>query len=349
MSTFGLSGCGTLSYLWQAGKGQLSLLNHARPVDDVLKDPRTSPRIKRLLTEIAAVKAFGESQGLKPTQNYREFVQLDRPAVVWVVSASEALHFRAKEWGFPVVGRFNYLGWFDRGDALHYADGLRKEGWDVDVRGATAYSTLGWFRDPVLSTMIPEGDEAMGELVNTIIHESVHATLYIKDESYFNESIASFIADQLTPIYLAQSPTVTAAERSAYELMMKVGAQRGEKMKDAYLELEALYASQASDSEKRDRKAAIYKRVKDELQFKRDINNATLIQYRTYGAGQKDFETLYAQFMEKARADSKTGASPAVRPNVVRPFLQALMSLKRGDFSEPQMEDFGALLARFRP
>src|SRR4029078_3952588 len=129
----------------------------------------------------------------------------DRPAAVWVVSACEQLRFRSKEWHFPIVGSFPYLGWFDLEQAKAFADELRAESWDVDVRGAHAYSTLGWFRDAVLSTMIPEGKEALGELVNVVLHESVHATVYIEGQAFFNESIASFIADRLTDHYLIQT------------------------------------------------------------------------------------------------------------------------------------------------
>src|SRR5205814_2292022 len=100
------------------------------------------------------------------------------PVAVWVVSACEPLRFHSKEWGFLFVGSFPYLGWFDLENARRFRDELRAEGWDADLRGAAAYSTLGYFRDAVLSSMIPEGDEALGELVNVVLHESVHATLY---------------------------------------------------------------------------------------------------------------------------------------------------------------------------
>src|SRR5664280_430428 len=198
-----LPGCGSLGYLYQAANGQLALMNHARPVEELLKDPQTPPRLRRLLSENGPIKEFAEKQGLKPTRNYREYVQMDRPVAVWVVIASEEFRFKAKEWSFPLVGSFNSLGWFASADADAYAAGVRKEGWDVDVRGAAAYSTLGWFHDPILSTMIPEGDGAMGALVNTVLHESLHATVYVNNQSYFNESLACVVADKLTPEYLS--------------------------------------------------------------------------------------------------------------------------------------------------
>ncbi|HUP58452.1 MAG TPA: aminopeptidase, partial [Bdellovibrionota bacterium] len=154
------SGCSTMGYLLQAGKGQLALLNRAKPIEKVLESERVQPRIKRLLSEIPAIKKYGEGNGVKATHNYTEYVQLDRAAAVWVVSACEPLKFVSKEWSFPIVGRFPYLGWFDLDGARGLASELKKEGWDVDLRGARAFSTLGWFKDPVVSSMIPEGNEA---------------------------------------------------------------------------------------------------------------------------------------------------------------------------------------------
>ncbi|MBI2712508.1 MAG: aminopeptidase, partial [Bdellovibrio sp.] len=178
LSLFG-SGCGAhVRYLAQASYGQFVLLNRARPIAEVLQDERTPLRVRNLLKEIDPVKSFGEAQGLRPTHNYTEYVKLDRDAAVWVVSACEKLKFESKEWNFPIAGAFPYLGWFDLQTAQEFAEELRKEGWDVDLRGAQAYSTLGWFRDSVLSTMIPPGEGALSSLVNVVLHESVHATLY---------------------------------------------------------------------------------------------------------------------------------------------------------------------------
>ena len=322
-----LSGCGTLSYLFQAGRGQLSLWNHARPIDAVLKDSRTSPRLARLLSEIPRIKAYGEKMGLKPTSNYTEFVALDRPAVVWVVSASEKLRFRTKEWSFPVVGSFNYLGWFDRKDADRYAAELRTEGWDVDVRGAGAYSTLGWFRDPVLSTMIPSGDEAFGELVNVILHESVHATVYVKGQSYFNESLASFIADRLTPLYLDQRVGIEPNEKNAYREGEKHSRERALQFQETYKKLADLYESPKPESEKLMEKEKLFVELKEKTRASRALNNATVIQFRTYGAGAEEFETLYRG----------VGGDWSK-------FLAASRAIRAEDFKSPQQESFRSVV-----
>jgi predicted aminopeptidase len=246
-----------------------------------------------LLSEIPAIKRFGEENGLKPTSNYVEYVKLDRPAAVWVVSACEPLRFESREWNFPIVGSFPFLGWFDLDDAKAFAEGMRKEGLDVDVRGAGAYSTLGWFRDAILSTMIRDGDDALGELVNVVIHESTHATLYIRAQSYFNESLANYVAGRLTPEYLGRTRGTESLEQRAYLDGEAEGEARGRKLHEAYEKLDALYKSDASDEDKRARKAEILARLKDELKFKRDLTNATLIQFKTYNVGTREFEALF--------------------------------------------------------
>src|SRR5690606_7987905 len=114
-------------------------------------------------------------------------VKLKQDSVVYVVTVSDALRLNPKVFSFPIAGSFTYIGWFSKEDAQDFGRDFERQGYDVDVRGASAYSTLGWFRDPLLSSMIRE----LPDLVNIVIHESVHATLYIKDQSYFNESLAS--------------------------------------------------------------------------------------------------------------------------------------------------------------
>src|SRR6202044_894608 len=126
------------------------------------------------------------------------------------------LRFHPKTWWFPIVGRVPYLGWFDRDAAHDFADELREEGWGAGVGAPEAYSTLGWFDDPVLSTMLSDGDEALGELVNVVLHESVHATLYVDGQTRFNESLAEFAAGKLTLTYLDARYGPASHEEEAY-------------------------------------------------------------------------------------------------------------------------------------
>jgi len=293
LAALALSGCGTVRYVAQAAGGQLSLFQRARPLGRVLRDERTSPRLRTLLSEVRVIKRFGVAHGLRPTDSYATYVQLDQPAVVWVVSACEPLEFKSRVWSFPVVGDFPYLGWFNLQEAKAFAAELGREGLDVDVRGASAYSTLGWFADPLLSSMVPEGDEALGELANVVLHESVHATLHIPSQAYFNESLASFVADHLAPEYLDRRRGPDSPERTAYVTGEAQGRERVRALHEAYDALEKLYQSDLPREEKLRRKQQLLAELKERLKLRREPNNAMLVQYRTYDTGTPEWEALY--------------------------------------------------------
>lgn len=284
-------------YLWQAIKGQMKLSNRARPIRDVLRDERVSPRVRALLARVAEIKRFAESKGLKATRNYEDYVAWDGPALVWVVSASRELAFESKTWSFPVLGSFTYLGWFDRGDAREFADALKPEGWEVDVRGAAAFSSLGYFKDPVISTMLADGDPlALAELAETVIHESVHASLYLSGQSTLNESVAQVVAESLTPLYLAEKAPEL---RSEYLARLTEQEKRLQSLHSVYVRLAELYASPADDVTKRARKAEILAGVK--VGAGREANNAMLIQFKTYHSGWKPLTSLWSSCGADAR------------------------------------------------
>ena len=322
-----LSGCGTARYLTQAAGGQLSLFQRARPLGRVLRDEKTPVRLRGLLREVPVIKRFGEAHGLKPTPNYASYVQLDQPAVVWVVSACDPLEFKSRVWSFPVVGDFPYLGWFSLPDARGFATELQGEGLDVDVRGAAAYSTLGWFADPLLSSMVPEGDEALGELANTVLHESVHATLHIPSQAYFNESLASFVADHLTPEFLELRRGPKSPERDAYVQGEALGRERVRALHEAYDQLDQLYKSSKTREEKLAEKQRLMAELKERLKLRREPNNAMLVQYRTYDTGAPELEAL-------ARACGGSWER----------FMQALSTLTTESFPGPHARDLGPAL-----
>ncbi len=307
----------------------MALIQHARPIPEVIRDEKTPPRVRELLGQISEIKKFGETHGLKPTSNYRDYVKLDRPAAVWVVSACEPLKFKSKEWEFPIVGSFPYLGWFDVKNAREYADSLQAEGWDVDLRGAAAYSTLGWFRDSVLSSMIYPGKDALGSLVNVVLHESVHATVYIPGQAYFNESIASFVADRLTLAYFDSLGPEMAEQKQAYMDAEEKGKRIETLLHQAYLKLAAVYDTSLPDSDKRAKKDKILESLQEELKFKRKISNATLIQYKTYHTGSVEFENLL-------QACGKEWAR----------LLSAVKSLKPESFSKPQQDQLTEIIGK---
>jgi predicted aminopeptidase len=326
-----LNACSSIQYLYQAGRGQLALMNRGKPIEQVIADPTTDPRLVRLLSRIADIRNFCVESGLRETPNYREYVKLDRDAVVYVVTVSEALEFKVKIFSFPIAGSFNYIGWFSKDDAVKFGRRFREEGKDVDIRGASAYSTLGWFKDPLLSTMIPTEDgiiqeDAFAELVNVVIHESVHATLYLDHQSYFNESLAVFIADELTRRYFESRKLTHSSEWKSYLSQEGIQRKRRERLLKAYDELSALYGSSMTDAEKQEKKERYLEALRKEVGFKRPINNATLIQVKTYHDGDHGFADLYRE----------TGSD-------LRKFLNRLATLQSDDFPEDQAEVFNVV------
>ena len=319
-----LSGCLPLHAALQSAEGELELLAARKPLEVAVRDRRIPARVRALLARIPAVKRYGEANGLRATSNYEDYVQLHRSAVVYVVTACEPLRFNAKTWSFPIAGSFPYLGWFDKRSAQDYAHDLEGDGWDVDVRGASAYSTLGWFRDPVLSSMIPAGPEALGELVNVVLHESVHATLHLEGQSTFNESLASFVADRLTLRYLEK-------QRGAqpYRDAEARGRNALHELHRGYEELDALYKSQKSDAEKLTAKGEILLALRERLQWKRRLNNASLMGHKTYSSGGQGF----ARLLESCREDFGC-------------FFGKLRTLRSDSFAKPQEEDLDPVLLK---
>jgi predicted aminopeptidase len=288
------SACLPLRYVTQASAGQHQLLQRAVPLEQATAASHTKPHVRELLKQIPAMKSFGEANGLRKTANYQHYSELFRPEVLWVVSASKPLAFAPRTWRFPIVGSFTYLGWFKRPEADAFAADLKTEDLDVDVRPSRAYSTLGWFKDPVVSPMITEGPEALGDLAEVILHESLHATFYVAGQSTLNESVADFVGTELALRYLDQTLGPDAFERVRYVDAQVEDASRGAAMKAAYTELETLYASQKSDQQKLEQKKVILERLRFRAQLRRIPNNATLVQFKTYGSGHFEMQALLA-------------------------------------------------------
>lgn len=184
------SGC-RLAYLFHAAVGQARLLSAAVPVDEGLQAPTLSPEEKKRLRLVSRIKAFGEETlGLRETENYRTVYLKSHQPPIYVVSACPKDRLAPVTWWFPIVGRMPYLGFFDRESAREEESKLAAKNLDVTLGMADAYSTLGWFQDPVTLNLI-QGSTL--DLVETILHEMTHATLYIKGQGAFNEGLAVLV------------------------------------------------------------------------------------------------------------------------------------------------------------
>jgi predicted aminopeptidase len=265
-------------------------------VSTLVEDDATSPDLKARLKQAEAIRVFAITElALPDSGSYRSYVDVGKPYVTWNVVATPALSLTPKTWCFPVVGCVSYRGYFEEAEAVAYGDELAAEKMDVAVVGARAYSTLGWFDDPILSTMIAEGDEALGDLADVVLHETLHATFYIPGQSTLNESVASFFGDQLAAKYLEETVGTAAPEMQSFLEGRARGERRGRVMKTAYAQLSALYKSRLPPAEKLAEKKRITDNLRAELQIKRPITNATLIQYKTYGSGKQELADLLAR------------------------------------------------------
>lgn len=286
-----LPGC----YLLKLGVGQAQLLASRRPMAEVLDLPATTPENRKKLLLIGEAKRYAETVvGLKPSTNYTAFVGLDRDAVSYVVSAAPKDKLEPKTWWFPIIGSVPYKGHFAKVDAEAEQRELDDAGYDTIMRGVPAFSTLGWLSDPVYSPFLKYDEVA---LVNVIIHELTHVTLYLAGQASFNEGFATFVGNQgAADFFAARDGKGSATHRQAIAAAAD-NAFFTDFVAEVSTKLEALYASDRSREEKivareaifdwaRTRFETAYKPKMGSHQFRhfpgKTFNNAALVSYRTY-------------------------------------------------------------------
>ncbi len=190
----GVSGCHTLGFYGQAVKGQYQIFAHQQPIDKLIISADTSPRLKQRFELLRDLRGFASKDLKLPTDNhYQKYVDVHRPFVVWNVEAAPELSMQPKTWWYPLLGSLEYRGYFSKAGATNYAADLRKQGYDVSVGGVEAYSTLGWFKDPVLNTFIFEDDADLAEI---IFHELGHQRLFARGDTDFNEAFATTVGQE---------------------------------------------------------------------------------------------------------------------------------------------------------
>jgi predicted aminopeptidase len=189
-----VSGCESISYYSQAIRGQLGLVNAARPVSSWLADPATSPELRGRLQAAQRIREFASARlALPHNGSYGSYAELERPYAVWNVYAAPRFSVDAKQECFPFAGCVSYRGFFSEQEAVRHAERLRAAGNDVYLGGVPAYSTLGWFDDPLLSTFIRYSDVQLARLV---FHELAHQRVYLKGDTTFNESFAVTVEEE---------------------------------------------------------------------------------------------------------------------------------------------------------
>lgn len=301
-----LMGC-QIPYIAHTAYNQAKLFSRRVPVKEVLNDPKTEDATKTKLKLVLEARAFAEDQlGLNSSDNYSEFVKLDGPYVTYIVHAAPVFELESYQWWFPIVGKVPYKGYFDKEKAETAAKGFEPERYDTFVRGVTAFSTLGWFSDPLYSSMIAYSDH---DLVNTVIHETVHATIYFKNKGGLNERMATFLGDYGTELFYQakegpESPTVKKirAEQEDQKVFSRFLSKEMSDLRSWYSGLKgrkpmAERTKRLEDIQKRFISDVKTKMKTDQFgSFAREpLNNARLLAAGTYYEDLSDFERLQAK------------------------------------------------------
>ncbi|WP_110951738.1 aminopeptidase [Pseudomonas bohemica] len=300
-----LSGCSSLSYYTQLASGQLALLRAREPVADVIADPQRDPKLRDHLRNSQQAREFASQHlHLPDNKSYRLYADIHRPYVVWNVFATGEFSLDPVTHCFPIAGCVAYRGYYNQGSARGEAALQKLNGKDVYVSGVEAYSTLGWFNDPIISSMMNWGDERLATL---IFHELAHQRFYVKDDSEFNESYATFVEEEGTRQWRAARGL--PAESASSE------TQRRDQLTQLVLgtrdRLKALYAEPLTPEVMRQRKAGEFERLRSQYRLLRDsqwggdkrfdswvyasMNNARLLPIGLYDQWVPAFERLFKQ------------------------------------------------------
>jgi predicted aminopeptidase len=255
-----LAACGT-PYLMQAAGGEWGVLHERVPIDTVLADPQTPPGVREHLTQVRAAREFASRElGLPDNNSYRSYADIGRPYVVWNVVAAPEFSVTPKRWCFPVAGCVAYRGYFHEQSARDFALGLEERGYDVAIDGVPAYSTLGKFADPVLSSMLRYGDD---DLAATIFHELAHQLLYVRDDSEFNEAFATTVEDAGLERWLAHQGE--AARMQAFRDEQKRERALLSLLAAARARLKRLYASALPREQMVVKKAEVFTQLASDI------------------------------------------------------------------------------------
>ncbi len=326
-----LAGCQTIAYYAQAVGGHMRILNQQRPIEAVLEDESVAPETRKQLRKIVAVRQFASDKlQLPDNKSYTRFADLDREYVVWNVVATPPYSVEPVESCFVVVGCISYRGFYAKQAAIRHAKKLKAKGLDVYVGGVSAYSTLGWLSDPVLSTMLARSDAAMAGL---IFHELAHQRLYLKGDTKFSESFATAVetlglrqwANEQASTFALDTYFIEKARRA--EVIALILKAR-ERMQDAY-------QAEPDEYKLAQIKTAQFALLEQEYQqlkqqgggtkgfdrfFQSEINHAALALFGEYHGWLGAFEHLFAQnqqdwnrFYQAAEALSKLPTSERER------------------------------------
>lgn len=301
-----LTACSHLSYYTQAIGGQLSVLAHTQSIRAILVDPKASPQLKHQLTEVLKMRAFATQELYLPNNaSYTRYADLKRPYAMWSVFATPPFSLEPKRWCFLFVGCVHYVVFFKKESAEELAAKLKAQNYDVYVGGTVAYSTLGWFEDPVFNTMLRQSPP---EMAGFIFHELAHQLLYVPGDTTFNESFATAVEEIGVERWLTKYGTPTLRVR--YHQMKQQDIEFTKLVLATRDHLQQLYSENLPPPYLRAAKEYTFSRLQNQYQvlkqtrwngdsaydnWIKNVNNARLVSVATYQDFVPAFKTLLIQ------------------------------------------------------
>ncbi len=335
-----VSGCSNLGYYWQSVNGQLGVWRRERPIEEVIADPSAAQALRDKLARVLEIRAFASRElGLPDNQSYRRYADLGRPFVVWNVFAAPEFSVQPEQWCFVFAGCVSYRGYFSKEEADRFAAELSAQGHDIYVGGVPAYSTLGYFADPVLNTFMHYPDF---EIARLLFHELAHQAVYAKDDTAFNESFAVAVEQEGVRRWLEHAGA--PRQRELYDRNRRARAEFSSLMRQYRERLDALYRSGLTPDAMRSRKRAILEEMESEYRalksawggfpgydrwFASRPNNAQVASVALYTQLVPAFEALLAQSGGNLPEFYRRVRELAGKPRQVRSeALAALMSAR---------------------
>jgi len=310
---FLFNGC----YMMKQGSAFMGQQMRAESINKMMKKDDTGDELKEFFLLVQEIRSFAmDSIGLKNNKNYTKYVKANRDYIVDVVVASKDDSFEMYRWWFPVIGSVSYKGFFDRKDALREAGKISKKGgYDVNIGAASAFSTLGFFSDPVYSFMI---DYSVYDLASLIIHEQMHATVYIKSQTQLSEEMATFVGDEGGLLFVKMKFGEDSDQYKSAALSKEDHVTYISLMRSLYNELKIVYESDMAREQKLAEKERVITRFKNDAAQSYDslfrttrykglgsanINNANIASNMTYN---KDLSLFYELYESRGRDLAKT-------------------------------------------
>jgi len=307
--SFLLANCKVAFYGIKQGIGQLKIVHNSILITEVLNDPNAPDSLKERLKLVQEIKKYAiDSLGLKPSKNFNSVYDQKGEPIVWIIYAAPQYEMVVHQWYFPIMGHLPYIGYFDKKEAIAEANKMIAKGFDTRIGTVTAWSTLGYFRDPILSVAL---FQSIGDITELIIHELTHATLFVKGEAQFNENLATFVGETGAKKYLISKYGENSKEYSDYIGEIKDSKKIAKHILNGAKQLDSLYKTFTADldtiQKNKSKKAMILQIINnmDTLNlydsiipqnFKQrvsKINNAYFAGYITYYEKQNEFDTEY--------------------------------------------------------